>query len=116
MIFYRICHVHCESTLICSHRCCFLCDTAGMVRYPYPSIVRPPYIARPGVSVGSVPPLPRPPFVGLRPPVISPVVRPPVLPLVVIPAEKPQTTVYVGKIASSVENDFIRSLLEVCKL
>ncbi|XP_057528779.1 RNA-binding motif protein 25 isoform X1 [Amaranthus tricolor] len=86
----------------------------GMVRYPYPSIVRPPYIARPGVSVGSVPPLPRPPFVGLRPPVISPVVRPPVLPLVVIPAEKPQTTVYVGKIASSVENDFIRSLLELC--
>ncbi|XP_021849722.1 RNA-binding motif protein 25-like [Spinacia oleracea] len=55
----------------------------------------------------------RPPFLGHRPPMTLPIVRPPVVP-VVMPAEKPQTTVYVGKIASSVESDFVRSLLELC--
>lgn len=95
------------------HRCGFLYDTAGVVRYPYPPMARPPFLPRPGVTVGMVPPLPRPPFLGLRPPVTLPVVRPPIIP-VVAPAEKPQTTVYVGKIAPSVENDFIRSLLELC--
>ena len=58
--------------------------TAGMV-YPYPSVVRPPYLARPRFPFGSSYPLPRPPFVGFRPPVAPPVVRPPFLP-VVIPA------------------------------
>lgn len=88
-------------------------DNAGVVRYPYPPIARPPFFPRPGTTIGTVPPLPRPPFLGVRPPVTPPIIRPPVLP-VVAPAEKPQTTVYVGKIAPSVENDFIRSLLELC--
>lgn len=90
-------------------------DNAGVVRYPYPPIARPPFFPRPGTTIGTVPPLPRPPFLGVRPPVTPPIIRPPVLP-VVAPAEKPQTTVYVGKIAPSVENDFIRSLLEVFQL
>ncbi|XP_021727007.1 RNA-binding protein 25-like isoform X1 [Chenopodium quinoa] len=85
----------------------------GVVRYPYPPMARPPFLSRPGVTVGMVPQLQRPPFLGLRPPMTLPVVRPPVVP-VVLPPEKPQTTVYVGKIAPSVENDFIRSLLELC--
>lgn len=91
----------------------FLHDTAGVVRYPYMPMGRPPFLPRPGVPVGTVPPLPRPPFLGLRPPMTPPIVRPPVVPIVA-PVEKPQTTVYVGKIAPSVENDFIHSLLEVC--
>uniref|UniRef100_A0A803L0I3 RNA-binding protein 25 n=1 Tax=Chenopodium quinoa TaxID=63459 RepID=A0A803L0I3_CHEQI len=85
----------------------------GVVRYPYPPMARPSFLSRPGVTVGMVPQLPRPPFLGLRPPLTLPVVRPPVVP-VALPPEKPQTTVYVGKIAPSVENDFIRSLLELC--
>ncbi|XP_048503385.1 RNA-binding motif protein 25 isoform X3 [Beta vulgaris subsp. vulgaris] len=91
----------------------FLHDTAGVVRYPYMPMGRPPFLPRPGVPVGTVPPLPRPPFLGLRPPMTPPIVRPPVVPIVA-PVEKPQTTVYVGKIAPSVENDFIHSLLELC--
>jgi hypothetical protein len=30
------------------------------------------------------------------------------------PPEKPHTTVYVGKIAPTIEDDFLRALLEVC--
>lgn len=85
---------------------------AGILRYPspYAPMVRPPYPPRPG-AVAVAPPLLRPPVAGFRPPIIPAVVRP-VIPSV-IPAEKPQTTVYVGKIASTVENEFMLSLLQV---
>ncbi|KAK9675557.1 hypothetical protein RND81_11G015000 [Saponaria officinalis] len=91
-----------------------LCDDAGVLRYPYPPIVRPAFLPRPGPggAPGTVSPFPRPPLL-IRPPVTPPIIRPIVFP-VIIPVEKPQTTVYVGKIAPSVENDFIRSLLELC--
>lgn len=75
-------------------------------------MVRPQFPPRPAGIVGIIPALLRPPVPGLRGPVISPVVRPACIPSVT-PTEKPQTKVYVGKIASTVENDFILSLLEV---
>lgn len=56
--------------------------------------------------------MPRLPIPGIRSPIIPPVVRPAGIPSVT-PAEKPQTTVYVGKISTTVENDFILSLLQV---
>ncbi|XP_074274416.1 RNA-binding motif protein 25 isoform X2 [Silene latifolia] len=82
----------------------------GAVRYPFPPIARPAFLPRPGPGgvPGLVSPFPRPPLI-IRPPAI---IRP-IIPII-IPVEKPQTTVYVGKIAPSVENDFIRSLLELC--
>lgn len=58
-------------------------------------------------------PMPRPPVLGIRGPIIPPVVRPAIMPIVT-PTEKPQTTVYVGKMASTVENDFMLSLLQLC--
>lgn len=86
---------------------------AGILRYPssYAPMVRPPYPPRPG-AVAVMPPLSRPPIGGLRAPVIPLGVR--AVTPVVIPAEKPQTTVFVGKIASAVENDFMLSLLQLC--
>ncbi|GAB4839813.1 hypothetical protein Ancab_020523 [Ancistrocladus abbreviatus] len=84
----------------------------GVPRYTYPPIVRPAFAPRPSGPVPMVPSLPRPPVLGIHPPVL-PVVRPPTLPIG-SPAEKPQTTVYVGKIAPTVENDFMLSLLELC--
>ncbi|XP_062110288.1 RNA-binding motif protein 25 isoform X3 [Humulus lupulus] len=63
-----------------------------------------------GMGVLSRPPIPGIP--GVRP-IIPPIVRPAIVPSVT-PAEKPQTTVYVGKIAPTVENDFILALLQVC--
>ena len=57
----------------------------------------------------SRPPIPGVP--GVRP-IMPPVIRPAVVPTVT-PAEKPQTTVYIGKIASSVDNDYMLSLLQV---
>ncbi|XP_021842906.1 RNA-binding motif protein 25 isoform X2 [Spinacia oleracea] len=111
VIFFVILYVNYKPMLMCLHRC-FLHDCAGVVRYPFPPMARPPFLPRPGVTVGMVPQMPRPPFLGLRPPMTLPIVRPPVP--VVMPVEKPQTTVYVGKIASSVESDFVRSLLELC--
>ncbi|GAB4829218.1 hypothetical protein Ancab_018884 [Ancistrocladus abbreviatus] len=83
----------------------------GFPRYPYPPIVRPAFAPRPPGPIAMVPSLPRPPILEIRPPVM-PVVRPPAVP-VVAPAEKP-TTVYVGKIAPTIENDFMLSLLELC--
>ncbi|CAA6670646.1 unnamed protein product [Spirodela intermedia] len=64
--------------------------------------------------MGVIPQLSRPPIQGIRgiPPLVAPVVRPAVP--IVAPAEKPQTTVYVGKIASTVENEFLESLLRLC--
>ncbi|MCL7042784.1 hypothetical protein MKW94_010017 [Papaver nudicaule] len=87
----------------------------GMLRYPnpYAPMVRPPFSRPPG-TMGMLPLLSRPPMPGIRgvSPIIQPVVRP-VVPIVA-PTEKPQTTVYVGKIASTVENDFMLSLLRLC--
>ena len=75
-------------------------------------MVRPAFPARPPGVIGIVPPLSRPPVPGIRGPIIPPLVRPVTIPSVA-PTEKPQTTVYVGKISPTVENDFILSLLQV---
>ncbi|KAM7487318.1 hypothetical protein LguiB_024802 [Lonicera macranthoides] len=85
----------------------------GILRYPsvYSSMVRPAFPPRPLGPVGFVPALSRPPMI--RGPVIPPVIRPAIIPSVT-PTEKPQTTVYVGKISSTVENDFMLSLLQLC--
>ncbi|CAI0386376.1 unnamed protein product [Linum tenue] len=86
----------------------------GMARYPspYPAMIRPIFTPRPpGAPV--ILPMTRPlvPSIpGVRP-IIPPIMRP-VIPSVT-PAEKPQTTVYVGKISPTVENDFMLSLLQV---
>ncbi|KAK4402801.1 hypothetical protein Sango_1020800 [Sesamum angolense] len=77
---------------------------------PYAPMIRPAFPPRP--LVGVMPPLARPPLVGVRPPIIPPVVRPPSTPTVT--SAEPQTTVYVGKISSTVENDFMLSLLQLC--
>ncbi|XXG55326.1 hypothetical protein AAC387_Pa03g3023 [Persea americana] len=88
----------------------------GVPRYPmpYPGMIRPPFPPRPPAAIGVIPPLSRPPVPTIRgaPPIVTPVVRP-VIPIVP-PTEKPQTTVYVGKIAATVENDFLLSLLRLC--
>ncbi|XP_042053045.1 RNA-binding protein 25-like isoform X3 [Salvia splendens] len=85
---------------------------AGVPRYPspYAPMLRPAFPLRP--LVGVMPPLARPPVIGIRGPIIPPVVRP-ITPSVAS-AEEPQTTVYVGKISSTVENDFMLSLLQLC--
>ncbi|XP_042053044.1 RNA-binding protein 25-like isoform X2 [Salvia splendens] len=84
----------------------------GVPRYPspYAPMLRPAFPLRP--LVGVMPPLARPPVIGIRGPIIPPVVRP-ITPSVAS-AEEPQTTVYVGKISSTVENDFMLSLLQLC--
>ncbi|XP_020578893.1 RNA-binding protein 25 isoform X2 [Phalaenopsis equestris] len=88
----------------------------GVPRYPgpYPATIRPGFPFRPMSPFGAVPQVPRLPVLGVRPipPMVTPIVRPvvPILP----PTEKPQTTVYVGKIASTVDNDFLLSLLRIC--
>lgn len=73
--------------------------------------MRPAFPPRP--LIGVMPPLARPPVIGIRGPIVPLIVRPPVIPSVTS-AEEPQTTVYVGKISSTVENDFMLSLLELC--
>lgn len=90
----------------------FLSNFAGVPRYPspYAPMIRPGFPPRP--LVGVMPPLARPPFIGIRGPIMPPVVRPPA-PAVANVVEKPQTTVYVGKISSTAENDFMLSLLQV---
>lgn len=86
-----------------------------MARYPapYPTMMRPGFPPRPIPPAGVIPQIPRPPIPSIRgvPPVVTPVIRP-FIPIVA-PAEKPQTTVYVGKIASTVENEFLLSILTV---
>ncbi|EPS71669.1 hypothetical protein M569_03088 [Genlisea aurea] len=80
----------------------------GVPRYPAiygAPMGHPAFPPRP--MVGVMPSIPRP-IVGVRGPVPPVIVKPPT------PAEKPQTTVYVGKISSTVENDFLLSLLELC--
>lgn len=76
-------------------------------------MVRPGFPPRPLPPMGVIPQIPRPPIPGVRgiPPVVTPLARPVVPP--VAATEKPQTTVYVGKIAPTVENEFLLSLLRV---
>lgn len=78
-------------------------------------MVRPSFPPRPPGAVNVLPAVSRPPVAGIPPvrPVIPPVVRPVVAPNIT-PADKPQTTVYIGKIASTVENEFMLSLLQLC--
>jgi len=101
--------------LMCLRRCLFL-FFAGILSYPspYPAMIHPLFLPRPPGAFSVVPAVPRPLVPGIPGvcPVISQIIRP-VVPSVT-PAEKPQTTVYVGKIAPSVENDFMSSLLQVC--
>ncbi|CAJ2647574.1 unnamed protein product [Trifolium pratense] len=91
-------------------------NPAGIPRYapPYGTMVRPVYPPRlPGAI--NVLPVSRPPVAGIPPlrPIIPPVVRP-VVPPSVTPAEKQHTTVYIGKISPTVENEFMLSLLKLC--
>ncbi|XP_061359540.1 RNA-binding motif protein 25-like isoform X2 [Gastrolobium bilobum] len=89
---------------------------SGISRYPppYGTMVRPIYPPRPPGAVNVIP-VSRPPVAGVPPvrPIMPPVVRPAVAPSVT-PAEMPQTTVYVGRIAPTVENEFMLSLLQLC--
>ncbi|XP_057774600.1 RNA-binding motif protein 25 isoform X3 [Salvia miltiorrhiza] len=99
----------------CCHACaaisyCF--DIFGVPRYPspYAPMLRPAFPPQP--LVGVMPPLARPPVIGIRGPIVPPIVRP-ITPSVTS-AEEPQTTVYVGKISSTVDNDYMLSLLQLC--
>jgi len=88
-----------------------------MPRYPalYP-MVRPGFVPRPMPPPGVVA-IQRPPIIsGIRAilPLVAPSARPPA-PAVTL-ADKPPTAVYVGKIAPTVDNDFLLSLLRVCLL
>ncbi|KAI3744607.1 hypothetical protein L1987_57693 [Smallanthus sonchifolius] len=49
----------------------------------------------------------------MRGPVVPTIIRPPIN-LAIAQTEKPMTTIYVGKIASTVDNDFMLSLLQLC--
>ncbi|XP_029127495.1 RNA-binding protein 25 isoform X2 [Cajanus cajan] len=77
-------------------------------------MVRPVFPPRPP-GVVNIPPVSRPPVAGIPAvrPIIPPVVRPMVTPSVT-QAEKSQNTVYIGKIAPTVENEFMLSLLQLC--
>ncbi|KAI8527130.1 hypothetical protein RHMOL_Rhmol12G0052000 [Rhododendron molle] len=89
-----------------------------MPRYPSPFLpmVRPTYPPGPPRPPGPImPPQLRLPVTGIRGPINPPLVRPVASPSIT-PTDKSQTTLYVGKIASTIENDFIRSLLELCGL
>ncbi|XP_039815801.1 RNA-binding protein 25-like isoform X3 [Panicum virgatum] len=86
-----------------------------MPRYPAPyPMVCPGFVPRPMPPPGVVS-IQRPPMIpGIRgvPPLVAPAARPP--PQAVKPADKPPTAVYVGKIAPTVDNDFLLSLLRLC--
>lgn len=77
-------------------------------------MLRPAFPPRPVGGIGLLPSVQRAPMLGVPGvrPIIPPVVRP--AHPSVTPAEKPQTTVYVGKIAPTVDNDFMLYLLQVC--
>lgn len=96
------------------HRC-HLSLSAGMSRYPAPyPMIRPGFVPRPMPPPGVVP-IQRPTIIsGIRaiPPLVAPTARPPA-PAVKL-ADKPPTAVYVGKIAPTVDSDFLLSLLRVC--
>uniref|UniRef100_M1D213 RNA-binding region RNP-1 and Splicing factor PWI family member protein n=2 Tax=Solanum tuberosum TaxID=4113 RepID=M1D213_SOLTU len=87
----------------------------GIPRYasPYTHMARPVFPPRPLGAVGIIPPLMRPPIPMMRPPIIPLVARPAAIPSIT-QTEKPQTTVYVGKISSTAENEFMLSLLQLC--
>lgn len=76
-------------------------------------MVRPMFPPRPPGVIGVLPAGSRPLVPGI--PAVRPIIPPIIRPAVpsVTPAEKPQTTVYVGKIEPTVENDFMLSLLRV---
>ncbi|XP_022776076.1 RNA-binding protein 25-like isoform X2 [Durio zibethinus] len=78
-------------------------------------MIRPAFPPLPPGAIGVIPVVPRPPVLGVPGvrPIIPPAIRPAAVPNVT-PAEKPQTTVYVGKIAPTVDNDFMLSLLRLC--
>ncbi|ONM04831.1 RNA-binding protein 25 isoform X2 [Zea mays] len=96
------------------HRC-HLSLSAGMSRYPAPyPMIRPGFVPRPMPPPGVVP-IQRPTIIsGIRaiPPLVAPTARPPA-PAVKL-ADKPPTAVYVGKIAPTVDSDFLLSLLRLC--
>ncbi|CAI9294110.1 unnamed protein product [Lactuca saligna] len=71
-------------------------------------MLQPAYPQRPLGVVGVIPSLARPPMMAMRGPVVPTIIRRPNN--TITPAEKPMTTVYVGKIASSVDNEFMLSL------
>ena len=76
-------------------------------------MMRQAFPPRPMPPVG-VMPIQRPPIIpGIRgpPPMVAPPARPPAP--AVTPVDKPPTAVYVGKIAPTVDNDFLLSLLRV---
>ncbi|CAN4124243.1 unnamed protein product [Withania somnifera] len=80
---------------------------------PYTQMARPTFPPRPPGAVGIIPPLMRPPIPMIRPPIIPSAARPAAIPIIT-QTEKPQTTVYVGKISSTAENDFMLSVLQLC--
>ncbi|CAI9264107.1 unnamed protein product [Lactuca saligna] len=71
-------------------------------------MLQPAYPQRPLGAVGVIPSLARPPMMAMRGPVVPTIIRRPIN--TITPVEKPITTVYVGKIASSVDNEFMLSL------
>ncbi|XP_050208146.1 RNA-binding motif protein 25 isoform X2 [Mercurialis annua] len=73
-----------------------------------------PMFPRPPGAPGILPTVSRPLVPGIPGvrPIIFPIIRPAVPSIT--PAEKPQTTVYIGKISPSVDNDFMLSLLRFC--
>ncbi|KAF8399266.1 hypothetical protein HHK36_015131 [Tetracentron sinense] len=80
---------------------------------PYTAMIRPACPPHPPGAIGVLPPLPHCPVPGIHGvPPITPLVLRPVVP-VIAPIEKPQTTIYVGKIAPTVEDDFMLSILLV---
>ncbi|KAM1170760.1 hypothetical protein ACFX13_021516 [Malus domestica] len=106
------------SKVICSAGgSCYACAAisnmllmCGLPRYPPYPMIRTPFPPRPLGATGLLQRAPVPGIPGVRP--IIPPVRP-ILPIVT-PAEKPQTTVYVGKIAPTVDNEFMKYLLQLC--
>ncbi|KAF7095838.1 hypothetical protein CFC21_097902 [Triticum aestivum] len=87
----------------------------GVHRYPGPyTMMRPCFPPRPMPPVGVVQ-IQRPATIpGIRgaPPMVAPPARPPAP--AVTPADKPPTAVYVGKIAPTVDNGLLLSLLRIC--
>ncbi|KAL7590219.1 hypothetical protein Lser_V15G39562 [Lactuca serriola] len=88
----------------------FIIELQGILRYasPYPQMLQPAYPQRPLGAVGVIPSLSRPPMMAMRGPVVPTIIRRPIN--TITPAKKPLTTVYVGKIASSMDNEFMLSL------
>ncbi|KAM1744807.1 hypothetical protein ACFX11_011645 [Malus domestica] len=119
-MFATECSLPLCSKVICSAGgSCYACAAiynmllmCGLPRYPsYHPMIRTPFPPRPPGATGLLQRAPVPGIPGVRP-IIPPVVRP-ILPIVT-PAEKPQTTVYVGKIAPTVDNEFMKYLLQLC--